>query len=249
MNNDFTAQAETVWCAERLNSTDDDLSLATLFSPSNERDAVHAISALYVELERITNESIDLNVARLKLAWWREEVGQLATGSAEHPVTRLLSRNEVIPPVTNLLDLITGAELRLLQGQITDLATVRLAGERVGPPLAKSLASLSGESPTWAAELGRAIALSRYLPQVSQAKERMEGKDEVLRLLVAHTPPAKTPGFIEALRVLVTLAWKQSVSMDKRSVISFAPSSRVIASWRAARGHLPHKLKKMGSTL
>lgn len=244
MTTPSSPQPGTVWCAERLNTTGDDLSLATLFSLPDERAAVHAISALYIEFEQIIAETLDLNVARLKLAWWREEIQRLAEGNSEHPMTLLLSRNSPVPSITNLLDLITGAELRLLQGQPSDLSAARLAGERVGPPLVKAFASLRGESPNWAAELGKAIALNRYMPRIAQQNERAEASNEVLTLIANHTPEVNSPGFSEALRVLVSLAWNQSSETRRRRKVKLAPRSRVIVSWRAARGHMPHNLIK-----
>lgn len=68
------------------------LSLSTRKLDSLRRDGVVAICAFYKEIEDITLNWEDLNVAQTKLNWWRNQVIQLADNKASHPVTQMLQK-------------------------------------------------------------------------------------------------------------------------------------------------------------
>src|SRR5699024_1887065 len=87
------------WCEERLLQPREPLQLARLFTPSARRGGATAIGVLYIELEAIARGQRDLNVARMNLGWWREELARLEAGEPAHPATRLLAENPGSPAI------------------------------------------------------------------------------------------------------------------------------------------------------
>lgn len=76
--------------------------------PKNQREAVVAIQAFYLELEEVIFHFTDLGVAQARLHWWREEVVKVHRGTPDHPVSICLQKNKV--NAEQLLLLIDGFE-------------------------------------------------------------------------------------------------------------------------------------------
>jgi phytoene synthase len=68
-----------------------DLYYSLVFAAPSERRASYALHALLAEIDAIPRTCSDRGVARVKLAWWREELARLLAGQARHPVTRSLA--------------------------------------------------------------------------------------------------------------------------------------------------------------
>jgi phytoene synthase len=64
---------------------------ARLFAPRERRTILTAAFACATEIEECGREAREPAVARLKLAWWREEIDLLAAGEPRHPVTLALA--------------------------------------------------------------------------------------------------------------------------------------------------------------
>ncbi len=65
--------------------------LSWLFASPELRAPLLGIYALGAEWQALTDTATEAGVARLKLAWWREEMQRLAAGSAVHPISRYLA--------------------------------------------------------------------------------------------------------------------------------------------------------------
>lgn len=236
------------WSRERLADPADDLFFAVLFSAQRRRESVRAVAALYVELEATATGFADMHVARTKLAWWRDELERLSAGQPAHPVTRALAGNLAAGAETALGDLITGMELVLLEGPVNDLATARMRAERSGTRLAALLTALfPGEKATGEPrpELGTGIGLARLLGHA--------GLDDTVRQEVARTAQALLSGSHadaatapQPLCVLAALAWRAAAYSGATTRRRPGPG-RVYTAWRAARGHLPRKMSKIGA--
>lgn len=61
-----------------------------LFLPESRRQAVTALFAFCHEVSSIADEVSAIDAARMKLAWWQEEIERLYTGTPRHPVTQAL---------------------------------------------------------------------------------------------------------------------------------------------------------------
>jgi phytoene synthase len=62
-----------------------------LFAGGEARGALLGIYALLAEWRVLCSPGIDPTVAATKLAWWREEIGRLASGRPVHPISRWLA--------------------------------------------------------------------------------------------------------------------------------------------------------------
>ncbi|HET7922462.1 MAG TPA: squalene/phytoene synthase family protein [Gammaproteobacteria bacterium] len=65
-----------------------DLRYAIQFSPSDCRERLVALCALYLEIRDILRECSDPGIAETKLRWWEEEIELMLDGKARHPVSR-----------------------------------------------------------------------------------------------------------------------------------------------------------------
>jgi len=61
---------------------------AWLYSPKEKRDIIAALFLLESELRDTANAPHD--VAHIRLQWWRDEIGHITKGNAQHPATRVL---------------------------------------------------------------------------------------------------------------------------------------------------------------
>ena len=232
------------WAAERLADPADDLYYAVLFSPRAQRDNVRAIAALYAELEATVTRFRDMHVARTKLAWWRDELERLSAGNAAHPVTQTLAGAMPAAAETALGDLITGMELILLEGPVTDLTTAHMHAERGGARLTAVLAALfpNNDARELQPNLGVGIGLARLLGHADlDDTAQKEAARTVQALLAAnHSAAAAAP---QPLGVLAALAWRASTSSPP--IRRRSDPGRVYTAWRAARHHLPRKMSKI----
>lgn len=65
---------------------------AQLFCPESQRGAIHGVHDLWSEIRGISLRMQDPTPARMRLAWWGEELGLLAEGRPRHPAAlRLLA--------------------------------------------------------------------------------------------------------------------------------------------------------------
>ncbi len=66
-------------------------SLAWLYSPTAQRQAIATLTALEREIGASVRPGLEHQVAHARLAWWREECERTAHGRAAHPLTRELT--------------------------------------------------------------------------------------------------------------------------------------------------------------
>jgi len=241
----LTDPRNDTWLRERVGDPADDLYFAALFAHPRTRPGVTAAAALYVELEAIATRFRDLNVARTKLAWWREELGRLDAGQPAHPVTRALADASAATPVQPLLDLVTGMELILLEGPVTDIATARMRAERGLGPFATALVAIVAPeeaAPGRFARVGEAAGLARGLGAPSDDDARAERASAARSALLESAALAREAP--PPLQVLVALAWRRVRSGSAPDSGRRTTALRVLTAWRAGRGRLPRRLRR-----
>lgn len=234
------------WCRERLAGPSEDLYLAVLFAPPAHRQCVRAVAALYLELEAVTRNHRDLNIARTKLAWWREELLRLDAGRPAHPATRLLADAGARHAALAIGDLVGGFELILLQGPITDLATAELTAQRGCARLARALTILddgTGATAPVALQAGEAVGFARALSDGALAASARAAVAEAARGRLAELG-GQLQTLPQPLRVLSALAWRRIERSGKDATPPGGRRARVFAAWRAARGHWPRSLRR-----
>jgi len=65
--------------------------LSWLFAAPEARDPLLGVYALMAEWRALTDPAAEASAARLKIAWWQEEIGRLADGAPLHPISRYLA--------------------------------------------------------------------------------------------------------------------------------------------------------------
>ncbi|MDH5547713.1 MAG: presqualene diphosphate synthase HpnD [Gammaproteobacteria bacterium] len=61
------------------------------FLPQPRRDAIIALYAYCREVDDVVDECSNIDIAKTKLSWWRDEVEKLYSGNPTHPVTKALA--------------------------------------------------------------------------------------------------------------------------------------------------------------
>jgi len=71
---------------------------AALFSPPEHRPAIEALYGLWEEIRGLPLRLSEPEPARLRLAWWDEELARLGAGDPRHPRARALAPHLAPPP-------------------------------------------------------------------------------------------------------------------------------------------------------
>ncbi len=149
------------------------------FLPAERRTAITAFYAFCREVDDVADECHDPNLARTKLAWWRDEIARLYAGQPGHPVTQALS--EAITrfnlPRDAFEQIIDGMEMDLEQPvRYPDFKSLRLYCHRVAGVVGEVAASIFGISDRttlkYANKLGLAFQLTNIIRDVGEDVRR-----------------------------------------------------------------------------
>ncbi len=72
---------------EQNDPADTDLYYSLIFADTSRRAGGFALHALAAEIDAIQRSVSDPGIARVKLAWWHEELTRLDAGRPRHPLT------------------------------------------------------------------------------------------------------------------------------------------------------------------
>jgi len=130
------------------------------------RNGLAALYAVGRQVARIPRECSDPGVARVKLAWWEEELDRLCAGTPRHPLTRALTEavaQRQLPRAE--FQALTGAVGEVLErGGFEEFAQLRRHAAALSGSLARLSARLIVDDPPAAATtLGAAVQLTRAL--------------------------------------------------------------------------------------
>jgi phytoene synthase len=140
-----------------------------LFLPNDRRNAINALHAYYREVDEAVNEPSDPEVARTKLAWWRNETANLFAGSPQHPVTRALQPALIRFEITedSLAGIMNGRESDLYEQRYADFASLEKYCQGVAGGMAQLSARIFGYKDVrtleYAAKLGLASQLAHLI--------------------------------------------------------------------------------------
>ena len=76
------------YCQQKAAQSGSSFYYSFLFLPPERRRAITALYAYCREVDDVVDETADENLARIKLAWWRNELAGMYQGNPQHPVTR-----------------------------------------------------------------------------------------------------------------------------------------------------------------
>jgi phytoene synthase len=100
------------YCAELVRNADRDRFIATLFAPSQHRNALHALYAFDLEIARVRDIAREAMPGEIRLQWWREVLQGERSGEAK-----------ASPVAAVILDTIASYHLPL--GEMLDLVEAR----------------------------------------------------------------------------------------------------------------------------
>lgn len=156
-----------------------DFRYSLLGLPLAQRQALTALHAFELEAARIVHECHDPGVAQTKLDWWRAEVGRLAGGEPQHPVSCALQPHlsQFNLPLEYLQELLDGVAMELDYDAYPRFAELTLYVHRRGSLPALLAAEVLGyqdrrATPRFAHEAGALLLLCDRLCQVRQDAQR-----------------------------------------------------------------------------
>jgi len=148
-----------------------------LLEPARRR-AITALYAFCREVDDVVDEVSDPAVARLKLAWWRNEIASVFDGAPQHPVA--LALQEVAPHYglreRDLATVIDGMEMDLAQTRYLDFTALELYCDRVAGVVGRMSAQIFGYTQPrtldYARDLGIAFQLTNIVRDVGEDARR-----------------------------------------------------------------------------
>ncbi len=153
------------YCRDKIGGTGSTLYYSLLFLPPAARTALIALHALRRELDDTTDECTDPGVARIKFAWWRQQLADMFQDRARHPVTRLLApaARQLAPFQGALHALIGATEARLPPLRYARFSELRDHAQDTGGAVAELSTAILGGEPAAARSLGTALELAELL--------------------------------------------------------------------------------------
>lgn len=149
-----------------------------LFLPVDKRRAITALYAFCREIDDIVDARVEPEIARVKLAWWRDEIGRLFDGKAQHPVTRALAGPLVAYnlPREHFLEIIDGMEMDLDHQHYPSFRELSLYCHRVASMVGMMSADIFGyqdrRTLKYAHNLGTAFQLTNIIRDVREDGQR-----------------------------------------------------------------------------
>jgi 15-cis-phytoene synthase len=146
--------------------------------PPPRRRAITALYAYCREVDDVVDEVSDAGLARIKLAWWRNEVADLYAGTPHHPVTLALQPIVALYglPQAELQEIIDGMEMDLDATRYLDFAALERYCYKVAGVVGLLSAEIFGYTGTttrgYAQDLGIAFQLTNIIRDVGEDARR-----------------------------------------------------------------------------
>jgi phytoene synthase len=166
------------YCQDKAAQSGSSFYYSFLFLPPEQRRAITALYAFCREVDDVVDECTDAGVARIKLAWWRNEVAQIYEGRPAHPVAIALSelKDKFKLSQERLQEIITGMEMDLDHDGYADFEALRLYCHRVASVVGLLSAEIFGYQDArtldYASDLGLAFQLTNIIRDVGEDVRR-----------------------------------------------------------------------------
>lgn len=166
------------YCQNKATQSGSSFYYAFLFLPPERRKAITALYAFCREVDDVVDECSDTSVARVKLAWWRAQIGKMYEGQAEHPVTIALAPH--LEPYAldakNFHAIVDGMEMDLDQSRYLDWPALRKycwhAAGVVGELSAGIFGYTDDKTLVYAEKLGLAFQLTNIIRDIGDDARR-----------------------------------------------------------------------------
>lgn len=112
------------YCKNKAAQSGSSFYYSFLILPPDKRDAITALYAFCREVDDIVDSHSEDHIKRIKLAWWRDEIGSLYRGTPQHPISRALARH------LERFNLAEEYFQEILDGMLMDLDVSRYASFR-----------------------------------------------------------------------------------------------------------------------
>lgn len=233
------------YCREQVGGPENDGYLVILFSTDAERKRLTGFYALLHELERTVSKANEPSVARIRLAWWREETSRWLEGQPQHPITRLLGmENGARLSLSLLQDLISAYELRLVaQNEGAEFTEQVEKEERATTQWLEALTRLQNlrvDSHQLVA-FGKAIAAANVVDMTNKTTGNLSIQEALSLCEAAKAAFSRLSGpGARSLGVHLALT-KHRLKHKKANAPRIYMFSRVLVAWRAAQNHARHQ--------
>jgi phytoene synthase len=166
------------YCAQKAAQSGSSFYYSFRFLPPQQRSAITALYAFCREVDDAVDEVSDPDVARVKLGWWRTEVGATFEGRAHHPVALALAPAVATfnLPQEHFQTVIDGMTMDLEHSRYPDFATLErychcVAGV-VGLLSAEIFGYTNPSTRDYARNLGVAFQLTNIIRDVGEDAQR-----------------------------------------------------------------------------
>jgi phytoene synthase len=166
------------YCQQKAAASGSSFYYSFLFLPPERRRAITALYAFCREVDDVVDETADENVARVKLAWWREEVDRTFRGDPQHLVTRAIAACPSTMGITRerLQEIMDGMEMDLMQSRYLDFVGLERYCYLVAGVVGLCAADIFGRTEPatldYARNLGLAFQLTNIIRDVGEDARR-----------------------------------------------------------------------------
>ena len=182
------------YCRQKAAHSGSSFYYSFLFLPPDRRRAITALYAFCREVDDVVDDVADPDIARNKLAWWRQEIVAAFAGTAQHPVAQALQPVVAVfrLPQEHFQAVIDGMAMDLDRNRYLDFADLErychcVAGV-VGLMSAEIFGSTDPSTQQYAHDLGIAFQLTNIIRDVGEDARRGRiylPQDELARFDVA----------------------------------------------------------------
>ena len=207
-----------VYCEQKAAQSGSSFYRSFRFLPAARRRAITALYAFCREVDDVVDDTSDVGVARIKLAWWRGQVAAIFSGTPRHPVAQALRPvvAEFALKEAQLQAVIDGMAMDLEQQRYLDFAVLERYCDLVAGGVGLMSAEIFGYSDpatrAYARDLGIAFQLTNIIRDVGEDARRGRiylPQDELDRFGVSAADilgARHTPGFVALMRFQVARA-------------------------------------------
>jgi phytoene synthase len=166
------------YCQNKAAQSGSSFYYSFLFLRPEKRRAITALYAYCREVDDVVDECSDADLARAKLAWWRQEIAGTFAGAAQHPVAKALIPvvRQFDLPQARFHEIIDGMAMDLQYNRYPDFATLQSYCYRVAGAVGLMAAQIFGyRDPAtlrYAENLGTAFQLTNIIRDVGEDARR-----------------------------------------------------------------------------
>ena len=166
------------YCAQKAAESGSSFFHSFRFLPPERRRAITALYAFCREVDDVVDEVADPGLARLKLAWWRNEIGAAFSGRPQHPVAQALQPAVATfaLPQEHFQAVIDGMNMDLEQSRYLDFVALERYCHHVAGVVGLLSAEIFGYADPatrgYAHDLGIAFQLTNIIRDVGEDARR-----------------------------------------------------------------------------